>query len=545
MKKSVAAIPRLLIPLFFICLPFFLAYYFTDNMFLRLTTIAIAIVGAYIYKNGAHRVDFNPDSQLQKAVFAFAMALLILFSFFLCTVSIEKEWLHDYPLKGSVDDYGCYPQMFDAFQKGQLNIDTDYDLSILEALENPYDTAARREATGEKYGVIWDRAYFDGKLYSYFGIAPVIFLYYPAYFLTGHVLSDALAAAIMTAIAAVLMLKLLIELCKRMKNKPPFLLVLVCGLTLPCGALLWTTEVNANFYHLAVLSGICAVCAFFLYVLKADACDDGWKRKANFAIAGVCVAATVASRPNLVIYILIAFPLLFSIIKNRPYGTKSLLCDIAAFCVPMFALGGLIMAYNAARFGSPFDFGANYQLTLADTSTYSLSSALALPALYHFYLQPPIFDGKFPFLHPNASRLDSYDVQRVVYISNSVGSAYFPITWGVGAVAVLWKENKRKFIAAIIAFLCVSFMAVFDLCFGGVHLRYSADIMFVLTILGAYLLLSAISRARKGSVFYVALYTAIVVLCLLTVLVALPLIFDNERDMILKYHKEFYNLIKS
>ena len=196
MKKSVSLLTRFLLPLIFICLPFFLAYYFTDNIFLRLTTIAIAIGGAYIYKTGAHREEFNWDSRLQRAVFAFAMALLILFSFFLCTVSIEKEWLHEYPLKGSVDDYGCYPQMFDAFQKGQLNIDTDYDLSILEKLENPYDTAERREATGEKYGVIWDRAFYDGKLYSYFGIAPVIFLYYPAYFLTGHVLSDALAAAV-------------------------------------------------------------------------------------------------------------------------------------------------------------------------------------------------------------------------------------------------------------------------------------------------------------------------------------------------------------
>lgn len=545
MKNKAASITRFLIPLIFICLPFFLACYFTENVFLRLTAISVAVVGIYIYRTGAHRESFDPDSRFQKAVFAFAMALLILFSFFLCTVSIEKEWLHDYPLKGSVDDYGCYPQMFDAFQKGQLNIDTDYDLSILEKLENPYDPAARREATGEKYGVIWDRAFYDGKLYSYFGIAPVIFLYYPAYFLTGHVLSDALAAAIMTAIAAVLMFKILIELCKRMKNKPPFLLVLVCGLTLPCGALLWTTEVNANFYHLAVLSGICSVCAFFLYVLKADACADGWKRKVNFAIAGVCVAATVASRPNLVIYILIAFPLLFSIIKSRPYGVKSLLTDIAAFCLPMFALGGLIMAYNAARFGSPFDFGANYQLTLADTSTYSLSSALALPAMYHFFFQTPSFDGNFPFLHPNATRLGQYNVQRTVYISQSVGSFFFPITWGVSAIGLLWKESKRKFIAATVAVLCVLFMVVFDLCFGGVHLRYSADVMFVLTILGAYLLLSAVSRARKGSTAHVALYTATVVLCLITVLVALPLIFDNERDMILKYHKDFYNLIKA
>ena len=545
MKNKALSIAKLLIPLFFICLPFFLAYYFTENIFLRLTTVAIAIIGVYVYRSGAHRWDFDPSSRFQKAVLSAAMIILVLFSFFLCTVSIEKDWLYDYPLKGSVDDYGCYPQMFDAFQKGQLNIDTEYDLSILEQLENPYNTAERREATGDKYGVYWDRAFYDGKLYSYFGIAPIIFLYYPAYFLTGHVLSDALAAAIMTAIGAVLMLKLLIELCKRMKNKPPFLLVLICGVTLPCGALLWTTEVNANFYHLAVLSGICAICAFFLYVLKADACENGWKRKVNFAIAGVCVAATVASRPNLVIYIVIAFPLLFSIIKNRPFGTKSLLTDIASFCVPMLALGVLIMVYNAARFSSPFDFGANYQLTLADTSTYSLSGALALPALYHFFLQPPSFDGSFPFLHPNSVRLDNYNVTRVVYTSQSVGSIFFPITWGVGAIAVLWKESKRKFIAAAIALLCVTFIAVFDLCFGGVHLRYAADIMFVLTILGAYLILSAVSRASKGSFPYIVLYTATVIICLLTILVAIPLVFDNERDMILKYHKYFYNFIQS
>ena len=110
---------------------------------------------------------------------------------------------------------------------------------------------------------------------------------------------------------------------------------------------------------------------------------------------------------------------------------------------------------------------------------------------------------------------------------------------------LLWKESKRKFIAAAIALLCVIFIAVFDLCFGGVHLRYAADVMFVLTLLGAYLLLSAVSRARKGSAVYVALYTAVIVCCLITVLVAIPLVFDNERDMILKYHKEFYLFFKS
>lgn len=544
MNKTLSVFTRFLIPLFVILSPFVAISYLTENVMARLLAIAIAIIACYAYSNGLHRVTFNIDSKTQKAVFAAAMLVLILFSFFICAVSIEKEWMHEYPLKGKVDNYGCYPQMFDAFQKGQLHIDSETDISVLETLENPYDTAARREATGVKFGPTWDRAYYNGKLYSYFGIAPVVFLYFPVYFLTGKVLSDALAAAIMTAVGCCVMMLLLRELCARMKNKPPFLLFLLGAVTLPFGALLWSTETCANFYHLAVLSGICAICTFFLHVLKAEKARDGFKKKMHYAFAGICIAATVASRPNLVLYMIIALPLLFSVIAKRKYGTKSLILDITAFCVPMFILGGLIMLYNNARFGSPFDFGANYQLTLADTSTYSLSSMLALPAFYHFFLQAPKIDSVFPYLHPAVSRLSDYGVERVVYTSSSVGSIFFPCTWGTAVIPMLWKRDKRTFLTALLAFLCVAFIAVFDLCYGGVHLRYAADIMFVLALLGVYMLLYAVSNAKDGSGFKAILYTCTALFFLITILVELPLIFDNERDMILKYHTEFYNFIK-
>ncbi len=544
MKTATARAARFVLPFIAVSLPFALTAHITSNIFLRCVALFVSFLAIYIYAKGLHREEFDPESRLQKSVFAFLLVIFILLSFFICAVSIEAEWLHSYPFDKKVDDYGCYPQMFDAFQKGQLNIDTEYDLSILEALENPYDTAARRAATGETYGPTWDRAFYNGKLYSYFGIAPVIFLYYPAYFLTGKVLSDALAAAVMTAISAIFMALVLYKLCARMKKRPPFLLVLAVAFTLPCGALLWSTETCANFYHLAVLSGIAAICAAFYHILKADERIGAW-RKIHFAFAGICVAATVASRPNLVLYIFIALPLLFSIIKDRPFGIKSLLCDIATFCVPMISLGILIMLYNNARFGSPFDFGANYQLTLTDTSTYSLSPALALPALYHFFLQTPKLDSVFPYLHPAGNRLSDYSVDRLVYISQSVGSVYFPITWGVAAVPALWRENKRLLLSAIIAFVCTAFLAFFDLCYGGVHLRYSADIMFILCLLGGYVLLYITASAKKGSTFRTVLYTATAVLCILTVITELPLIFDNERDMILKYHKHFYNFIKS
>ncbi|MBO5915195.1 MAG: hypothetical protein J6Q72_07590 [Clostridia bacterium] len=544
MSKSIKRIFGFILPFAAVSLPFAVAALITNNIFLRCTAIAISLLAIYIYAKGLHREDFDPDSSVQKSVFAFLLVIFILLSFFICAVSIESEWLHNYPLEKKVDDYGCYPQMFDAFQKGQLNIDTEYDLSILERLENPYNTAERREATGEKYGPTWDRAYYNGKLYSYFGIAPVVFLYYPAYFLTGRVLSDALAAAVMTAVSAIFMALIIRKLCERMNKKPPFLLMLSVAFALPCGALLWSTETCANFYHLAVLSGISAICGAFYHILKADESAGAW-RKLHFAFAGICVAATVASRPNLVIYIFIALPLLLSIIKNRPFGVKSLLCDIAAFCVPMISLGILIMLYNNARFGSPFDFGANYQLTLTDTSTYSLSGALFLPSLYHFFIQPPHIDGAFPYLHPVTRRFAEYSVERMVYTDRSVGSLFFPITWGVAFIPALWREHKRGFITAIITFLCTVFLAFFDLCYGGVHLRYSADIMFILALLGGYLLLYSVGKTKKGGALRKILYTFVAVLCILTVITELPLIFDNERDMIMKYHKYFYDFIKS
>ena len=53
--------------------------------------------------------------------------------------------------------------------------------------ENPYDRAARDKA-GVWY--MWDRALYNGKYYSYFGIAPILTVYYPCQLLTGKLPGD-------------------------------------------------------------------------------------------------------------------------------------------------------------------------------------------------------------------------------------------------------------------------------------------------------------------------------------------------------------------
>ncbi len=498
----------------------------------------------FITKYGLHRVIYDEKSKKQRVVYACLMLFAVLASLFTCAVSIEKEWLHDYPLKGSVDDYGCYPQMFDAFKKGRLDIDTDYDLEKIAALDNPYDRTARKKATGESTGPFWDRAFYNGKLYSYFGIAPVVFLYFPAYFLTGKVLSDALAAAVIAAVAALALMNLLRQMCARLKFGVPFLLMCAGALCLPFGALLYSTVTCANFYHIAVLAGVAAVSCAFTFLLGADGAK-GAKRKFLFVCAGVAAAGAVASRPNLALFFVAALPLLIGILIERPNGAKSTLLDALSFCVPLLSLGALIMLYNAARFGSPFDFGSDYQLTLWDMSGVYASVSLTLPALFHYFLHPPVFNGAFPFLHPGSVRLSSYGVSRPVYISGSVGALWFPCVYGLAFLPYALNGSGRKArLTAISAAAATLAVVLVDMNYAGVHLRYMADIMFVLALGGVFGCVAAVGRMLSCGKRFADIYALALVLFAVTAVVDIALCFDNERDMIMKFHAEFYGFVK-
>ncbi len=536
MKTALTRIAKISAPLILVALPFAFASVVSGVTTVALISLAAVVFALACYYFGLHRIDFDEKSVAQRMIIVALLVLTLLFSFFVCAISIEDAWLIKYPFEKSVDEYGCYPQMFDAFKKGRLDIDTDYDLTVLESLENPYDPMQRYAATGEKNGVIWDRAYFENKLFSYFGVAPVLLVYFPIYFLTGSIPSDALTAAIITAVSAIALMLLLIELIRHSGERVPFLLLFFGCVTLPCGALLWSSLTCANFYHIALLSGICSTSCFLLFLLKAYH-TDGPLRKLLLVLSGISLACIAASRPNMLIYFIVAIPLIISACKKKSKQLKSLWLDVLAFSVPIVVLGSLIALYNLLRFGSIFEFGATYQLTITDTSNYSLSLAMLLPAIYHYFLHPPAFDRIFPFLHPVGRTYKSYGSAKYVYLDKSLGAIFLPTTLGVLLTPFVLKTKREKS-TAYLAIFAVLAIAWFDMCFGGVHLRYQADIMFVLTLLGIYLLLRLVAQSQKGSLSRAYFFGIVLMLFVTTFLVEIPLCIDNERDMILKYHPE-------
>ena len=58
------------------------------------------------------------------------------------------------------------------------------------------------------------------------------------------------------------------------------------------------------------------------------------------------------------------------------------------------------MLYNRARFGSFFDFGANYNLTVNDMTQRGTNPGRFLPALFAYFLQTPTTTGVFPWIQP-------------------------------------------------------------------------------------------------------------------------------------------------
>ena len=150
----------------------------------------------------------------------------------------------------------AYEQQFDAFLKHRLSIDIEPAKELL-ALSNPYDRASRM---GIRF--LWDRALYDGKYYSYFGITPIITVYYPYYFITGKVPSAATVCFILFTAAVTAVALTYLKAVGIFCEKPNKALVFFGFAAVESGSLLFMLLTSADMYYTAVISGVCFLSLF-------------------------------------------------------------------------------------------------------------------------------------------------------------------------------------------------------------------------------------------------------------------------------------------
>ena len=370
---------------------------------------------------------------------------------------------------GGTSSNNIYYQQFDAYIKGQLHLDVPVDDKLI-ALSNPYDPYKRDGIT-----VLWDHAFYNGKYYSYYGHAPIYLVMLPIYWISGYVPSNlfVLQLGVLFSIFAILLASLeVIKLFVKKVNGPLLVLTLV---SVVFGSLLLTNntyEYGGMIYRIpyAYANGFLFLTIYlFIKGYRANA-----YRFLYFIFAGLSLVFIVFSRPLELVYLFLFIPVIIKMIKDYR-GTKQTIIDYVP-ALSIVLIGAIIVCVmNAVRFGSIFEFGEHYQLTVTDCRNNKLDVNGVLPALYHFFLQTPKYNKAEHLLMYRYAN-EYFDTHP--YNTCSVGLLFVPICLLMLLTPfVFTKDDDYTFkIFAIASPIVIFFMAYINYCFAGVCPRYLLDI---------------------------------------------------------------------
>ena len=378
-------------------------------------------------------------------------------------------------------------EIVDAFEAGHTYLAAEPSEELL-ALENPYDRSQR-----EGVNCPWDHLLYNGKIYSYYGIAPVLVLFLPYHMITGYYFPTVWAVFLFGCIGIFFMTKLYLyfmyQFFPKMHTSP-----VICGLVImQLISGIWFCFFNPLFYEISQMSGFACIMPGAYFLLKAGVL--GTEKKISLwrlSVSAICMSLGVLSRPTLAVYCVAAMPFLWLGLKkylasgeNKKIFTIRFLC---ASLLPYVFLGSLQMWYNAVRFGSPFDFGIEYSLTINDFTQAQYHSHFVLITLYNYLLAIPDFKTEFPFF--DCSAVETFFPQGYYFVATytAIGLFWkslplFSYTKGVNAYRVTENQNKRWYtILLVIVCLICPFAVMFSIWESGYGARYCVDFAWQMLI---------------------------------------------------------------
>ena len=382
-------------------------------------------------------------------------------------------------------------EIVDAFEAGQVSLLETPNEQLLN-LNNPYDWS-ERTASGAWH--LWDHLLFEGKYYSYYGIAPVLLLYMPYHMATGYYFPAAESILIFGAVGIIFLSLLFLELIKRFFPRLPVNIALLSLFIIQMSSGIWYCFVYPNFYEIAQSCGFMFTCAGIYFLLNSGVVGKGAIKKRSLILSSFCLSMAVLSRPTLALYCIVALIFLgFGFIKMKNTSLnegKSLVKESAKFITAALlcyvVIGGIQVVYNYMRFGNIFDFGIQYSLTINDFTRAQYHTDFAAIGFWNFLFAFPIIKTEFPFVFSNFSDL-SVNGYYFIANTNAVGLIWRALpTFGyLGAVSAYKKLDKKHRLPALllIGSCCVvaPLIIIFSIWESGYGVRYCADFAWQLIV---------------------------------------------------------------
>lgn len=456
---------------------------------------------------------FGEDKRLFRRVTVGVSAVCVLAAVVITYVSMYDQ--NGYVSTGFFNTSGnqISQEIVDAFRAGQVHL-LDTPSKELLAMDNPYDWSARR-ALG--VSAKWDHLLFDGKYYSYYGIAPVLLLFLPYNLITGYYFPTAEAILLFGALGIVFLALLFWEFSKRFAAKIPNSILISTLVVLLISSGVWYNFVYDNFYEIAQASGFMFTAAGFFFLLRSGVVGEGDIRYRHIVLATMCLGWAVLCRPTLALYCVVAcIFLVFGYLKHRravketsTAATRKQALNhatvkyVLAAVLPFAILGGTQMLYNYARFGNPLDFGIQYSLTINDFTRSQYHTDFVMIGIFNFIFAFPKIMPEFPYIGSNFSTLSANGYYYVAN-RNAVGILWRALpSLGYLGVVPAWRTlTKRERVEAIclVLPLCViaPLIIIFSIWESGYGVRYCCDFAWQIVLGGAAVLYLLYARVAEG-----------------------------------------------
>lgn len=435
-------------------------------------------------------LDFSRRSQ-RVAIIAIA-AVLCASLFGLSRISGQAEWLD----RGAVYEVGIqavqdgneYNHLADAFLAGKVELDLPQS-DILLSMDNPYDTPLRQRLNAEAHEPIyWDYAFYQGKYYCYFGALPCLLTFVPYKAITGCDLRTDWAVVFFACAMMIAGIALLYQLARAYFKELSLGAFLVGVAFLYCSSGVLEQVFLPRIYPIPILSALffCFAGLAVLLRVKRRFLEDAPVSKSLLALGAFFVACTLGCRPQYVLTAVLIVAIFWPEIRARRFFSRAGLGNTLAVIVPFLVVAVPVCLYNQVRFGSPFDFGASYNLTGADMTAYAFDPpAIAARSLEYLFL-PPVIQGDYPFLHAVD---DVVGLPAVMWTNEPVFGGFFTFAPAALAAFALFGARTRRAlksrgalgVCATSAILAVVVLVVAG-SVSGVTMRYFADFAWLIIL---------------------------------------------------------------
>ncbi len=447
----------------------------------------LLLMYAVFSESGIHTIYCERKNKKQILVIAAFVIFFLLLGHKLVTsnpICVKSPWPH----------HSQYQELAHSLDMGTVALQREVSPQLLEK-ENPYDTIA---LLAEQIPFHMDYAFYDGQYYVYFGPVPEFLLYYPYYKQTGEDLPNYKAFYCFYAVFIVGVFGLLWELAHKTAKKLPFYLYLMLSI----GVCLFPNYVfmagRPDLYNIPIMAGTAfTLCGIWLW-LRSLACT---RCKGLFlALGSLCMALVAGCRPQLLLYSAVALPLFYKeTVTKRMLFSKKSVKDTICFVLPYILIGCFVFWYNAARFGSGFDFGATYSLTSNDMNTRGFNLSRLVHGLFSYLFQPPVIDSAYPFL--SSSNLNvNYMGRNITEFMYGGIFAVNPLLWILPYALLLGGHKKlnplSKWMSIVLA--SAGFIIVcFDINGAGNLQRYVADMVPGFLIAAVIIWMAVLDRGRE------------------------------------------------